>query len=142
MTGLVYQIIDHTADIGIRVEDPSLDGLFVSAACAMFDIMVSQKREFIPSIGVPITIDAPSVDQLLVRWLQELLFIFESRRLVLSKFWIDSMTATHLEGSAKGLKFDHERHSQKLTIKAVTYHQLKVAREEDGLWRAQVIFDI
>lgn len=138
----MYQIIDHTADIGIRVEEPSQGALFVSAAEAMFDIMVSSKREFIPSIGVPIQLDAPSVDQLLVRWLQELLFVFESRRLVLLKFWIDSITETHLEGMAKGLKFDSARHSQKLAIKAVTYHQLEVLRDAGGVWRARVIFDI
>lgn len=138
----MYEIIDHTADIGIKVNGSSLQELFISSAEAMFDIMVASKREFIPSIDVPVELEAPALDQLFVRWLQELLFVFETRRLVLSKFWIDSMDEGHLLGSAKGLKFDYTRHTQKLAIKAVTYHGLKVECGPSGLWQASVIFDI
>ena len=138
----MYEIIDHTADIGIKVESSSLEELFVYAADGMFDLMISTKRSLIPSIVVPIAIDAPSLDQLFVRWLQELLYVFERRRLVLMKFWIDRMTHTQLVGAARGLAFDSTRHRQKLDIKAVTYHNLRVEMGEDGLWRAQVVFDI
>ena len=138
----MYKIIEHTADIGFEVEGASLDELFVAAAEATFDLVVESKREFIPSIEVPISIDAPSVEQLLVRWLHEILFIFENRRLVLTKFWIDEIDERHLIGSAKGLKFDSTRHAQKLDIKAVTYHRLKVERDKGGRYHAQVIFDV
>jgi SHS2 domain-containing protein len=138
----MYEIIDHTADIGIRVEGATLEELFLAAAEALFDLMIRQKRSFIPSIEVPVAIDAPSVDQLFVRWLSELLFLFETRRLVLTKFWIDAIDERHVEGVAKGLKFEDTRHEQKLAIKAVTYHKLSVAKGPDGRWRAEVIFDI
>ncbi|MFA4875525.1 MAG: archease [bacterium] len=138
----MYQIIDHTADIGIKVEGSSLEELFSSAAEALFDLMIESKREFIPSIEVSLEIEAPAVDQLLVRWLSELLFVFETRRLVLSKFWIDEIDERHVKASAKGLKFDSTRHSQKLGVKAVTYHRLSVKRDDRGRWRAEVIFDI
>lgn len=138
----MYEIIDHTADIGIRVEAPTKEELFVAAAEATFDLLISSKRAFIPSIDVPLVVEAPALDQLFVRWLQELLFIFERRRLVLMKFWIDRMGETTLEGRAKGLPFDSTRHAQKLDIKAVTYHQLQVGQDASGRWRAQVIFDI
>ncbi|MFH1829602.1 MAG: archease [Pseudomonadota bacterium] len=138
----MYEIIDHTADIGIRVKGSSLEELFVHAAEAFFDLIVESKRSFIPSIDVPISIKAPSVDQLMVRWLSELLFVFETRRLVLSKFYIDEIDETHLDGLAKGLKFDSTRHDQKLDIKAVTYHKLLVEKTKDGKWKAEIIFDI
>lgn len=138
----MYEIIDHTADIGIRIEAASLGELFVSAAEAAFDLLVSTKRSHIPAVEVPIRIEAPAIDQLLVRWLQELIFVFESRRLVLTKFWVDEIDEHHVEGSAKGQKFDPTRHEQKLDIKAVTYHRIKVEKGKDGLWRAEVIFDI
>lgn len=138
----MYQIIDHTADIGIRVEGSSLEELFINAAAALFDLMISQKREFIPSIEVPIELEAPSTDQLFVRWLSELLFIFESRRLVLSKFWVDEIDGQHIRASAKGLKFDSTRHTHKLAIKAVTYHKLKLQQDAKDHWFAEVIFDI
>lgn len=138
----MYQIIDHTADVGIRVEAATKEGLFVRAAEAVFDLLIASKRPFIPSIEIPIQVEAPAIDQLFVRWLQELLFVFEKRRLVLMKFWIDGMNETNLSGKVKGLPFDSARHTQKLDIKAVTYHQLKVEQDEAGLWHAQVIFDI
>ena len=140
--GVMYEIIDHTADIGIKVKGSSLEELFVLAAEATFDLLIASRRAFIPSIEVPIIIEAPAIDQLLVRWLQELLFVFERRRLVLMKFWIDKVSETRLEGAAKGLPFDPTRHTQKLDIKAVTYHMIKVERGDGGLWHAQVIFDI
>ncbi len=138
----MYQIIDHTADIGIKVEGSSLEELFLSSAEAVFDLMVASKREYIPSIEVPVEVEAPALDQLLVRWLSELLFIFETRRLVLSKFWIDELDEHHVKASAKGLKFEASRHTQKLAVKAVTYHKLSVKQDERGRWHAEVIFDI
>lgn len=138
----MYQIIDHTADIGIKVQAGSLAELFTEAASAMFDMMVAKKRDLIPSIEVPFSIEAPAIDQLMVRWLSELLFVFETRRLVLTKFWIDEIDEKHLFGAAKGLKFDATRHEQKLAIKAVTYHRIKVGQEGPGLWTAEIIFDI
>lgn len=138
----MYEVIDHTADIGIRVEGATKEELFVAAAEATFDLLIASKRAFIPSIDVPIAVGAPALDQLFVRWLQELLFVFEKRRLVLMKFWIDGMTETRIEGVAKGLPFDSTRHTQKLDIKAVTYHQLKVGQVPSGRWHAEVIFDI
>jgi len=138
----MYRIIDHTADIGIDVKGSSLEELFVFSAEATFDLMVESKKKLIPSIEVPVRIEAPSVDVLLVRWLQELLFVFERRRLVLMRFFIDSVSEKALSGAAKGLPFDPTRHRQKMAIKAVTYHNLEVQRGEGGLWQARIIFDI
>ena len=138
----MYQIIDHTADIGIKVEGSSLEELFVCAAEATFDLLVESRRQFIPAIEVSVEVEAPAIDQLLVRWLQELLFVFEKRRLVLTKFWIDRISETKLSGAAKGLPFDSTRHRQKLDIKAVTYHRLKVEQVPGNRWKAEILFDI
>lgn len=138
----MYQIIDHTADIGIKVEGSSLEELFLFSAEATFDLMVESKKKLIPSIEVPVKIEAPSVDVLLVRWLEELLFVFERRRLVLMRFFIDSISERALSGAAKGLPFDPTRHRQKMAIKAVTYHGLSVEKGEGGLFAAKIIFDI
>lgn len=138
----MYQVFDHTADIGIRVEGPTIEELFAESGRALFDLLIRSRRSSLPSIDVPILLKAADLDQLFVRWLQELLFIFEQRRLVLTNFWIDRMSDTALSGAAKGTVFDPSRHHQKLAIKAVTYHQLKVGKGPDGLWHAQVIFDV
>lgn len=144
-----YEIIEHTADIGIKVSGSDLNEIFIQAAVAMFEVLIDSKPGLIPSITVPVQIKTAQVDKsgvkpiehLLVKWLQELLFIFESRHLVLSHFYIDEITDNYLEGAAKGLKFDKARHKLKCEIKAVTYHQLSLEEKNDD-WHAQVIFDI
>lgn len=138
----MYEIIDHTADVGIRIEATTLEDLFRDAAEATFDLMIGTKRSYISSIEVPVSVDAPSVDQLMVRWLQELLYIFDTRRLVLSKFYIDEITESRLEGMVMGMKYDSTRHHQNMEIKAVTYHKLSVEQDPSGKWKAEIIFDI
>lgn len=136
-----YEIIDHTADIGIRVKGSSEEELFLHAAEAMFDILAQPKKHLIPSIAYPVAIEADDRDQLMVKWLQELHLAFDMRRLVLTHFWIDEITPHRIIGGGKGLKFDDTRHRAGTQIKAVTYHGLKVA-QQNGEWVAEVIFDI
>ena len=99
------------------------------------------KRPLIPAVSFPVMAEADSVDQLMVHWLQELHLAFDMRRLVLTHFWIDEISRTHIEGGGKGMKFDETRHKLGAQIKAVTYHHLKV-QEQNGIWIAEVIFDI
>ena len=136
-----YEIIDHTADIGIRVKGSSLEELFLHAAEGMFDILVKPKRSLIPAVSYPVVVEADSVDQLLVHWLQELHLAFDMRKLVLTHFWIDEITPARVMGGGKGMKFDDTRHRAGTQIKAVTYHRLRVEQEGDE-WIAEVIFDI
>ena len=136
-----YDVIDHTADIGIRVAAEDLEELFIRAAEAMFDVMVDSKPNLTANINVPIEVSAERPDELFVKWLQELLYIFDTRHLVLSSFYIDDISGTAVSGTAKGMKFDKLRHEVKRQIKAVTYHKLTLEKKEDA-WHATVIFDI
>lgn len=136
-----YEIIDHTADVGIRVKGSSLEELFLCAAEAMYDLIAQPKRPIIPSIAYPVAVDADDVEQLMVKWLQELHLAYDMRRLVLTHFWIDEISPTSVMGGGKGLKFDDARHRAGTQIKAVTYHHLKV-EQTDGEWIAEIIFDI
>ncbi len=136
-----YEIIDHTADIGIRAKGSSLEELFLCAAEGMYGILATPKKPLIPSINYPVAVEAPSVDELLVRWLAELHLAFDMRKLVLTHFWIDEISETRVIGGGKGMKFDETRHRYGTQIKAVTYHKLRVEREGAG-WVAEVIFDI
>ena len=136
-----YEIIDHTADIGIRVKGSSQEELFLHAAEALFDILAQPKKQLIPSITYPVAVEADGLDQLMVKWLQELHLAFDMRRLVLTHFWIDEVSENRIIGGGKGQKFDDTRHRAGTQIKAVTYHALKVEQQGDE-WVAEVIFDI
>lgn len=139
--GLEFDLIEHTADIGARIYGRDLNQLFCNAATALFSLLVDLKKESIPSIPINIELNGESLEDLLVKWLAELLYYFETRHLVLSHFWIDDLTDKKLVGGAKGVKFDSLRHRYKEVIKGVSYHSLEIKKTNDGL-ETTVIFDI
>lgn len=135
-----YELVDHTADVGIRVWADDIQGLFEEAARALFDIITDlakveahQQRE--------IAVQGAGLEELLVAWLNELLYVHEVEGLLFRDFCVAEIDKDTLKGVAKGEVFDKGRHVIKTEVKAVTYHQLEVY-EQDGRWQAQVIFDI
>jgi SHS2 domain-containing protein len=87
-----------------------------------------------------IKVRAPDREVLLVEWLNELLYLFETERLLFGRFDISNMNNTGLVARAYGEKIDRSRHELKREIKATTYHMLKV--EKKANWQVQVLFDI
>ena len=135
-----YKLLDHTADIGIIVSGKDVSEAFDNAAYAMFDILADiDKVEETDSLDLQVS--AASVEELLVAWLDELLYIYETERFICSRFVINDISDTSLSASVFGEKTDLARHEIKTEIKSVTYHQLKVEKTDDG-WKAQVIFDV
>ncbi len=135
-----YKLLDHTADIGIIVSGKDVSEAFDNAAYAMFDILADiDKVEEIDSRDLQVS--AGNVEELLVAWLDELLYRYETERFIYSRFVINDISDTNLSASVFGEKIDPARHEIKTEIKSVTYHQLKVEKTDDG-WKAQVIFDV
>jgi SHS2 domain-containing protein len=135
-----YEIIEHTADVGIVVRGATLAELFSNAALGMFALMaelagVEERTER------SLALDASDWDGLLVKWLSELLFFPDAEELLFSRFQIDLLEPYRLRARAYGEPIDRERHQLHFGVKAVTKHMLEV-RQEDGRWRAQVLFDI
>jgi len=138
----MYEVFDHTADIGIRIQAATLDGLFREAAEALFSLIVTsladvQLREHL-SFGLELR--GQEYDYLLFDWLNELLFTFDTRQMLLAKFDVN-VSSSGLEATALGEPIDAGRHQLDHEVKAITYHRLKVAHE-DGQWLAEVIVDI
>jgi SHS2 domain-containing protein len=133
--------IEHTADVGIELEAPDLPAAFERTAAAMFDMISDLDR-----IGsgwcrsVRVTGREGDLENLLIRWLAELLFLHESERVLLSSFDVRSVGRRALEAEVAGERIDRERHALKVEIKAPTYHDL-VLRETASGWRVRVIFD-
>jgi SHS2 domain-containing protein len=93
----------------------------------------------IESIAIPGV--GGDLESLLVNWLNEVLYYVDGRRLALAEFAVAHVSETHVACIAKGEPRDRERHPSRLTVKAVTYHQLKVQRAADS-WVADVYVDI
>lgn len=89
-----------------------------------------------------INVVARSVEELLVSWLNELIFVHETKGLLFRYFDIQLLTQSRLEADCSGEKIDPARHILNKEIKAATYHRLLIKEGPKGLWRAQVIFDV
>ncbi len=139
-TPLTYQTIDHTADLGVIVKGPDVKNLFIFAAQAMIDLMV--KGDIGEGIATrDIFIEAEDFPDLMVRWLGEILYLFEGENLIVNSIKIKSISPTKLKSILTLTSFDPEHHQVIREIKAVTYHQISVDKTKDG-WQAKVIFDI
>jgi SHS2 domain-containing protein len=136
-----YEEIEHTADVGVELEAPDLLSAFERIAAAMFD-MISD----LEAIGSGWRRDVRVVgrhgdrENLLVRWLTELLFLHESEGVLLSTFDVRRVGPDAVEAEVAGERFDPERHALKVEIKAATYHDLALEETPSG-WRVRVIFD-
>ncbi len=137
----IYEIFDHTADVGIIVRGKTLEELFQKTAYGMFDIMVYAER--IDPVGrYKINIESPTLEDLLVDWLSELLYVFSVEFVVMNKFDIRIWKENgeyKLSGVGWGEPYIREKHGIKVEIKAVTYHELKIDLKKGY---AKVLFDI
>jgi SHS2 domain-containing protein len=133
-----YELIDHTADVGIKAYGNTFSEAFENAARAMFDIITDKSK--VKSIGsYHIELDAPELEQLLVDWLSELLFLNTAKNLVFGSFKV-SLDETHLSAEVSGEEYDTSKHKMGVEIKAVTYHMLEVKKTDKCY--VQVLFDI
>ena len=136
----MYEYFEHTADVGWRVEASSLDALFEESARALFAIIVPDLETVRDVEERRIELQARAPADLLVDWLSELLFLFETEHLLLSRFAVH-VAAGRLEARAWGEGLDPGRHRLGAEVKAVTYHDLVLEPCEQG-YRASVIVDI
>jgi SHS2 domain-containing protein len=134
-----FEIIEHTADVGIRAFGRSQSEAYANAARGMFSL-ITDLDSIRAGLSHQIEVEAPDCESLLVAWLNELIFLFDSQQLLFSQFDIQSISNTRLSALCLGEKVDFSRHEIKIGIKSATYHMLKV--EHNAEWRVQVILDI
>jgi SHS2 domain-containing protein len=133
-----YELIEHTADVGVKAYGKTVAEAFEHAAEAMFDIITDTST--IQSVGqYDIELEAPDHEQLLVDWLSKLLFLNDAEDLVFGKFEV-TITGNRISARVFGEKYDNKKHKMGVEIKAVTYHILQV-NEKDPIF-VQVLFDI
>lgn len=137
-----FEFVEHTADIAVRLRARSVGGLFDMAAAALTDALLDP-GSIVVTGGRTVTLEAPELDLLLVDWLQELLFLFETEGFLVarSRVHVDAGERCTLRAEVSGEPRDPARHHLKLLIKAVTYHGLHIERTDDG-YAATIIFDI
>ena len=135
-----FRILDHTADIGVVVNGRDLKTLFENAGHAFFHLL-TDLRKVRPRVEKKIEIGAESLERMMVDWLSELLYLHDVENLLFRTFKVESVGKDGLKARVGGEPFREGAHVIKTEIKAVTYHQIRVARE-DGGWTARIIFDL
>jgi len=136
----MYEVFEHTADLGLRVCAASREELFTEAAQGLFSLIVVNLDAVKPVDPFDFEILGHDLEYLLFDWLNELLYTYESRRVVLRKFEL-TFTDTGLLAVGRGEPIDARRHQLDHEVKAITYHGLKIARDGEG-YLAEVIVDI
>jgi SHS2 domain-containing protein len=137
----VYEPLEHTADAGMVAYGRDLPELFAHAAWAMFDIM-SDATTIRPQHSLRVDIEAAAdLEDLMVQWLGELLYLYDTRRFLGCAASFARLEPTRLSATVQGETFDPQRHPIDTEIKAVTYHQITV-EQVDGRWQARVVFDL
>jgi SHS2 domain-containing protein len=132
--------VDHTADAGIVVEAPDLARLFERAAYGMFSVITDLVAARATETS-RISVEASDRMALLVRWLSELNYRHVTEHRIFSKFEVLALSEHQLEAEVSGEIFDPARHTIFTEIKAVTFHDLQLKRDDRG-WKAQIIFDL
>jgi len=132
-----YRLLEHTADALVEIYGKNLDELFANAAFALFDQITDiSKVEPIGELGLKL--EAESREQLLVDFLQELLFVHDTENLVFSEFVVRT-DGRKLDAVVRGQEFDEDKHSKRSVVKGVTYHRLEF---DDKAGTLTVLFDV
>jgi SHS2 domain-containing protein len=136
----MFETFDHTADLGLRVTGTDLPELLTEAARGLTAMIVANPGDVRPTEQQSFRVDGTDPDYLMFDWLNELLYAFESRRMLFARFEVH-IDASGLTATAWGEPADPDRHQLEHEVKAITYHGLRVEPTTDG-WLAELIVDI
>lgn len=136
----MYEVFEHTADLGLRVRSATLEELLGEAARGFVSLIVADPKAIQPRVRRAVRVEAAEPEYLLLDWLNELLYLFDTQHFLGSEFQI-ALGAAGLTAEIVGETLDPARHLLEHEVKAITYHALTVERQADG-WLAEVIVDI
>ena len=140
MTSQLYRIIEHTADTGFEVWGKTKEQVFESAGKAFFNIMwhIDTQQQNEPET---IEVTGNDLEELLVNFLEEFLYLYDAKGLVCTGIEIESISADKVRAKVWLQKFNDAGDQELLGVKAVTYHQLFIGRKNDS-WTARIFLDI
>lgn len=136
-----FEFFEHTADIGIRAWGPDMASALTQASRALMQLLTGGDFASLGRAQFTVELQAAGVEDLVVAWLQELLVRFELEQLVPETCVFHELTPLHLRATVEAQRCDTARGRLGHEVKAVTYHQLRVAQGPDGC-RLDMIVDV
>lgn len=135
-----FAVTSHTADIGLDAYGKTLPELFENAATGMFSLLIDP-AEVSTALQERVRVEAKDQSALLVAWLNELIFLFQTQHMALCGFHISRFSETGLEAHVEGELIDPHRHHPLREIKSATYHELSVDKTREG-YKGHILFDV
>jgi len=150
-----WEHFPHEADVGVRGRGESADVAFQQAALALTAVITNpdliRNEE-----QVEIACEAPSLDVLLVDWLNAVIYemttrlvdwlnavIYEmtTRSMLFGRFRV-KINGLKLSAQAQGEHVDRQRHEPVVEPKGATFTELRVSRDDEAQWVAQCVVDV
>ena len=125
---MVYRVLSHTADTGLEATAPSLGSLIEALATGMFELM-ARGNEAPRATSVEVTVDAETVEDLVVDCLSELLYVAEARGVTLDGFHVSATGGLAATIRCRATPWE-EAEITGPPIKAVTYHGLAAGKTD------------
>jgi SHS2 domain-containing protein len=139
-----FEFLEHTADVYIAAHGKTMEEAFENAALAMLEVMTDTEKVS-PDVEDSGEVEAEDEFALLYSWLEALLVKFETKNMLYSKFKISSIDETdegfRIKAKVWGEKFSAEKHTQKVGVKAATYHRMEIIKDIDNV-QLEFILDI
>jgi len=142
-----FEILEHTADVGLKVYGTSPPTLFINALTGFYELITDyshltrcgDKQKKIQAVSIKL--DAENLEELFLKWMRELLYLFSAKQLILVNVVLKELGPERLIAEGGAQIYCPKQQEQRYEIKAVTYHSFSLQKKHEG-YEAQVILDI
>jgi SHS2 domain-containing protein len=135
-----YRINKHQSEIAVRVTGNSQADLFINSAFALFDVMADMKAIEVKE-RLPLEVEGSDRDDLMVNWVRELLYLYQSSGYLLREFRVREVKDTIVRAEVGGEKIDPDRHEINQEIASIAFHKSRMEKTGNQ-WTAHLIFEI
>jgi SHS2 domain-containing protein len=133
-----FEILEHTADIGLRARGSTLENLFENACLGMLEIMGAKTDDGRNEEGLVLDMSGNDFGGLLVDFLNEVIYVVDRSEARIARVALQRDGNLLVSTVVWGASPDPPDGTE---LKAATYHQLSVRQTKDG-WVATVYFDV
>ena len=140
-----FELVEHTADIGLKIYGKDEKELFINAARGMFFLITGSvlfSAPDRPKRYFTVKSSASNIEDLIITWLSDLLYIYDTEFVLFDEYNIHSMTEKKIEARVRAIEIKGSPYRIIKEIKAVTYHNLRVYQNKNGRWEGNIVFDI
>jgi len=135
-----FEILEHTADVGVRAFGRTLPELYENAARGMLEVLCDP-ASVRPAEEEIVAVAGTDAVDLLVVWLHEILLRSDVQKRAFAQVRVSEVAEWRLTAALKGEPLDRSRHELRAEIKGVPYYGARVEKTASG-WVAEVYFDI